>query len=261
MNTEKVSTTLMDRRQRGIAAKEALEAERARVRCRHWLRRCGLWLTSVLVVTGLAFGLVCTLALWASEVEAATQGEALLEALERGSGPSKGSPDAPVTIVEFSDFQCGYCRKFWQETLPRIEEKYIRTGKVRFVYRHLAILGAASVQAAIAAECAHEQGRFWPYHDKLFASAGPLAFTARNLKRYAEELRLDMAKFNTCLDTEQPREKVERETMVGRAIGMTGTPGFLINRERLIGAYPYEAFEEIIEGILKEGPKGQRRTR
>jgi len=197
-------------------------------------------------------GLACLLALGPSGAEAATEGEALLEALERGPGPSKGSPDAPVAIVEFSDFQCGYCRKFWQETLPRIEEKYIRTGKVRFVYRHLAILGAASVQAAMAAECAHEQGKFWPYHDKLFAGAGLLAFTAGNLKRYAEELRLAPARFNACLDTEQPREKVERETMVGRAIGMTGTPGFLINRGRLIGAQPFEAFEEIIEGLLKE---------
>ncbi len=261
MNTEKVSTTLMGSRQRGIAAKEACETERARARRRIRLRRDGFRLVPVLVITGLLIALVCMLVFWASEADAATQGEALLEALERGPGPSKGSPDAPVTIVEFSDFQCGYCRKFWQETLPRIEEKYIRTGKVRFVYRHLAILGAASVQAAIAAECAHEQGRFWPYHDKLFASAGPLAFSKGNLKRYAEELRLDTARFNTCVDTEQPREKIDRETMVGRAIGMTGTPGFLINRERRIGAYPYEAFEEIIEGILKEGPKGQRRTR
>ena len=202
---------------------------------------------------------VVILGLGTMDSNAATQGEALLEALERGPGPSKGSPDAPVTIVEFSDFQCGYCRKFWQDTLPRIEEKYIRTGKVRFVYRHLAILGPPSVQAAIAAECAHEQGKFWPYHDKLFANAGPFAFTTRKLKRYAEELRLDTRRFNTCLDTEQPRDKVERETTVGRAIGMTGTPGFLINRGRLIGAYPYEAFEEIIEGLLKEA--GQRQPR
>jgi len=129
------------------------------------------------------------------------------------------------------------------------------------VYRHLAILGAASVQAAVAAECAHEQGKFWPYHDKLFSSAGPLAFTAGNLKRYAEELRLDTRGFNACLDTEQPRDKVERETIVGRAIGMTGTPGFLINRGRLIGAYPYEAFEEIIEAKLKEARPGRRRDR
>lgn len=201
------------------------------------------------------------LALGFLAAEAAAQGEALLEALERGPGPSRGSPDAPVTIVEFSDFQCGYCRKFWQETLPKIEEKYIRTGKVRFVYRHLAILGPPSVQAAMAAECAHDQGKFWPYHDRLFASSRLFAFTTGNLKRYAEELKLDTAQFGSCLDTERPWEKVERETMVGRAIGMTGTPGFLINRGRLIGAYPYEAFEEIIEGILKEGLKGQRRDR
>jgi protein-disulfide isomerase len=203
-------------------------------------------------------GLVCALGLWSLEAQAAAQADALLEALERGPGPNKGNPDAPVTIVEFSDFQCGYCRKFWQETLPKIEERYIRTGKVRFVYRHLAILGSASVQAAVAAECAHEQGEFWSYHDKLFASAGPPAFTAGNLKRYAEELRLNTDRFNACFDTEQPRDKVERETNVGRAIGMTGTPGFLINRRRLIGAYPYEVFGEIIEKALEEAKAGRR---
>ena len=178
--------------------------------------------------------------------------KALLEALERGPGLSKGSPDAPVTIVEFSDFQCGFCRKFWKDTLPRIEEKYIRSGTVRFVYRHLAILGPPSVQAAIAAECAHEQGRFWPYHDRLFSSAGLFAFTTGNLKRYAEELRLDASRFNSCLDTERPREKVEQETVIGRMIGMNGTPGFLINGGRLVGAQPYEVFEEIIEDMLKD---------
>ncbi len=206
-------------------------------------------------------GVLCTLSIWAGRGEAATQGDALLEALERGPGPTKGSPEAPVTLVEFSDFQCSYCRKFWRDTLPRIEEKYIRTGKLRFVYRHLAILGAASVQASIAAECAHEQGQFWPYHDRLFSTGGLFAFSAGNLKRYAEELRLDTRRFNTCLESEQPRERVERETMVGRTIGMTGTPGFLINGGRMIGAQPYEVFEEIIEGMLKEEPQGQRRTR
>jgi protein-disulfide isomerase len=97
----------------------------------------------------------------------------------------------------------------------------LRTGSVRFVYRHLAILGPPSVQAAIAAECAHEQGKFWPYHDRLFASAGLFAFSESNLKRYAEELELDRGRFGACLDAERPREKVERETEVGRAIGMT----------------------------------------
>ncbi len=201
------------------------------------------------------------LALGAAHAEAAGQTDALLEALERAPGPSRGRPEAPVTVVEFSDFQCGFCRKFWKETLPRIDEKYIRTGKVRFVYRHLAILGPPSVRAAIASECAHEQRKFWPYHDRLFASASPFAFSAGNLKRYAEELGLDTASFGACLDAERPRGKVERETLVGRAIGMTGTPGFLINGERTIGAQPYEVFEEIIEGILKESRQGQGRAR
>src|SRR5574341_831040 len=200
-------------------------------------------------------------ALGAVDSKAATEAEALLEALERGPGPSRGSPNAPVTIVEFSDFQCSFCRKFWRETLPRIQEKYIQTGKVRFVYRHLAILGPPSVQAAIAAECAHEQGKFWPYHDRLFTNAGPFAFTARNLKRYAAEERLEPANFGSCLNGERLREKVEQETTIGRMIGMTATPGFLINRGRLIGAQPYEVFEEIIEGLLKEAGQRQFRKR
>ena len=215
------------------------------------MRKAGNSPRSVGTITG-AVGLLCVLILGPSGAQAATQAEVLLEALEGGPGPSKGSPDAPVSIVEFSDFQCGFCRKFWKDTLPRIEEKYIRSGTVRFVYRHLAILGPPSVQAAIAAECAHEQGRFWPYHDRLFSSAGLFAFTTGNLKRYAEELRLNASQFNSCLDTERPREKVEQETVIGRMIGMTGTPGFLINGGRLVGAQPYEVFEEIIEDMLKD---------
>lgn len=213
----------------------------------------------MVVTTVGVVGLIWLLALAVPGSQAATQGEALLEALERGPGPTKGSPDAPATIVEFSDFQCTYCRKFWKETLPRIEDKYIRSGKVRFVYRHLAILGPPSVQAAIASECAHEQERFWPYHDRLFSNAGLFAFTVGNLKRYAEELRLDASRFNACLDAERPRKKVEQETIIGRMIGMNGTPGFLINGGRLIGAQPFEVFEEIIEDMLKD--VGQRRKR
>lgn len=213
---------------------------------------------AVWTVVGL-IGLVCVLSLWPSGAQAATQAEALLEALERGPGPSKGSPDAPVTIVEFSDFQCTYCRKFWRETLPLIDERYIRTGKVRFVYRHLAILGPPSVQAAMAAECAHEQGKFWPYHDRLFGSTGLFAFSTGNLKRYAEELRLEASGFNACLDAERPREKVEQETIIGRMIGMTGTPGFLINGGRLVGAQPFQVFEQIIEAMLKEGARSRQR--
>jgi len=205
-----------------------------------------------------AIGWMVLLAPSPADAGAASPAGALLEALERGPGPAKGNPDAPVTIVEFSDFQCTYCRKFWRETLPRIEEKYIRPGKVRFVYRHLAVLGPPSVQAAIAADCAHDQGKFWPYHDRIFSAAGLFSLTAGNLKRYAEEQRLDAAKFGACLDSEQQRENVERETIIGRTIGMSGTPSFLINGGRLIGAQPYEVFDQIIETMLKEARQDQR---
>ena len=178
--------------------------------------------------------------------------EVVVEALERGPGPTKGEAKAPLTIVEFSDFQCSFCRRFWRETLPKIEERYIQTRKVRFVYRHLAILGPMSVQAAEASECAHEQGKFWPYHDRLFDRAGPFAFTATRLKGYARDLGLDGEPFGRCLDSRKHRKKVEDETMVGQLLGAAGTPTFLINGKLLIGAHPSEVFARAIEAELRE---------
>ena len=184
--------------------------------------------------------------------EAPITREALVAALENGPGAMRGRPDAPVTIVEFSDFQCSFCRKFWRETLPQLDERYIRSGKVRFVYRHLAILGPPSVQAANAAECAGEQGKFWPYHDLLFERVGPLAFTESRLKGYAGELRLDGKPFGTCVDEGRYRKRIEQETLIGRMLGMTGTPSFLINGRLLIGAQPFETFVRVIEELLAE---------
>ena len=98
-----------------------------------------------------------------------------------GAAPTLGSPSAPVTIIEFSDFQCSFCKRFWVETLPRLKEAYLDTGKARFIYRHFAILGKHSEQAALAAACAQEQGKFWEYHDQLFRNQGGLAFTEAKL--------------------------------------------------------------------------------
>ena len=167
-------------------------------------------------------------------------------------GPSKGSEKAPVTIIEFSDFQCSFCWKFWKETLPRLEEEYIKTGKVRFVYRHLAILGPPSVATAQAADCAGEQGKFWDYHDTLFASKGFFSFADRRLKQYARELGLDGAAFDQCLDSGKYAKKVEGETGIGRLLGANGTPTFFINGLRLVGAHPFETFRAIIDEELKK---------
>jgi protein-disulfide isomerase len=176
--------------------------------------------------------------------------EELVATAERAPGPGKGPADAPVVLVEFSDFQCIYCRKFWQETLPRIEERYIRSGKVRFVYRHLAILGEASVLAARAAACAHDQGKFWEYHDALFRNSSPLAYTAVRLKQYAGESGLDAHTFSGCLDSGKHADRVEGETILGRTLGANGTPAFLVNGQLLIGAYPFEVFQQGLDAAL-----------
>ncbi|MFI5340407.1 MAG: DsbA family protein [Candidatus Methylomirabilales bacterium] len=207
--------------------------------------------TLVLVSAGVSvkFGI-------AAEGQSSVSREDLIAAVERGPGPTKGAADAPVVMVEFSDFQCGYCRLFWRETLPKIEDQYIRAGKVRFVYRHMAIQGEASVLAAQAASCAHDQGKFWQYHDTLFSQGSPLAFTSARLKRYAAELRLDEKTFTACLDSGKHAERVEAETILGHALGANGTPAFLLNGRLAIGAYPFGAFQRGLNTLLTATPQG-----
>jgi protein-disulfide isomerase len=165
-------------------------------------------------------------------------------------------------VVAFSDFQCGYCSQFWRETFPQIEERYIQTGKVRLVHRHLAILGAASVQAAQAASCADDQGKFWEYHASLFKNRSPVAFTSARLKQYAGNLGLDEKAFSTCLDSKKYAQRVEAETILGRALGATGIPTFLLNGQLLIGAYPFAVFQQNLDALLASAshkrPQGTR---
>lgn len=182
--------------------------------------------------------------------------EALLMVVERGPGPVKGRPDAPVIVVEFSDFRCSYCRKFWSETLPRIEAEYIATGKVRFVYRHLVALGPPSARAAEAAECAGEQGRFWAYHDVLFERAASAFFTDGPLTEYAKELGFDLSAFDACLTSGRHRERILSESTIARSLGAAGTPTFLINGRLLIGAHPFETFKYVLDVMLAQGGAG-----
>lgn len=208
-----------------------------------------------LAVVGVVAVLVWANHGWAGEQKEAWTRADLVAALEQGPGPSKGSPDASVVMVYFTDFQCGYCRKFVKDTLPKIEDQYVRTDKVRLVFRHLAILGEASTQAARAASCAFDQGKFWEYHDVLFANMAPLAFSAARLKRYAGDLRLDEKAFAACLDNKAQAQRVEHETLIGRALGATGTPAFLINGQLLLGAYPFEVFRQALDGMLASTPR------
>ena len=169
-----------------------------------------------------------------------------------GKGPTLGSMNAPVTIVEFSDFQCSFCRKFWADTLPKLKDTYIKQDKVRFIYRHFAILGKFSEHAAMAAECAGEQGKFWEYHNKLFANQGGLAFTEPKLNQYAQELKVNVRTFGQCLDSGRYRQKVEGETAVAASLGARGTPTFFVNGRLMVGAQPFEAFQSIVEEELRK---------
>jgi len=175
--------------------------------------------------------------------------QAIMLAVIDGSRHFLGDPNAPVTLVEFADFNCGYCGKWTQETLPLIEEKYIETGKVRMAYVHYPILGADSMAAAEGAECAAEQNSFWDYHNLLYAKQG-MGFTPANLTQTAGELGLDTAQFEECLTNFPDRASLESDIRLSQVMGVRGTPAFLVNGIPLAGAYPYEDFERIIEGAL-----------
>ena len=203
---------------------------------------CRSWIIFLLVA------LVCAL----TGQVGASQSPTLKDVLASlGKGPALGSPSAPVTIVEFSDFRCSFCKKFWADTLPKLKKSYFDRGTVQFVFRHFAILGKQSEQAALASECAAEQGKFWQYHDKLFANQAALGFTESKLKGYAGELRLQQAKFNACLTTGKYRSKVEQETVTAAYLGGRGTPMFLVNEWLLVGAQPFETFQKVIGQALE----------
>ena len=166
----------------------------------------------------------------------------------------KGDPDAPVTIVEFGDFQCPYCGQFSAETEPLVDEQYVQSGKVRFGYYNFAFLGAESNWAAEAAECASDQDKFWEYHDKLYSSQSGEnqgAFTKDNLKKFAEELGLDIESFNECLDSGKYTSLIQADTQAASALGVGSTPTFLINGQAVVGAQPFEIFQQTIDALLK----------
>lgn len=175
-----------------------------------------------------------------------------------------GDPNAPIKIEEFSDYQCPYCARFYEETEGQIADTYVADGAVYFVYRSFGkFIGPESQAAAEAAYCAGEQNKYWEYHDILFANQTGEnigAFTDRRLQAFAEALSLDMNAFNTCFDSGKHADRVEQDYLDGSAAGVTGTPAFVITytangeeKQRFIaGAYPFSEFQTQIEAALAE---------
>ncbi|NCO11623.1 DsbA family protein [Candidatus Pacearchaeota archaeon] len=180
--------------------------------------------------------------------------------------PVLGNKNAPVEIIEFSDYQCPFCRKFWTETLPLIKSEYIDTGKVKFVYRDFPLdsIHPAATPAAEAANCVREQGgdeAYYEMHDKIFQEGnildggdpitgpvrGTAQFGATELKQWAQDIGYDIG---SCLDSGKYKSEVQKDLADAQAAGGQGTPYFVINGKPLSGAQPFAAFKQVIDAEL-----------
>jgi protein-disulfide isomerase len=169
-------------------------------------------------------------------------------AVSSEGAPIRGAKEAPVTLVEFSDFHCPFCNRA-QATLKQVLERY--PGKVRLVYRDFPLdaLHPQARPAAEAARCANDQGKFWDYHDVLYANT-PRG-TPADLRRYAEQVKLDVPKFEQCVSSGVHKAAVQRDIEEGKRLGVTGTPAFFVNGRQMDGAQPLDAFVRVIEEELR----------
>ena len=198
----------------------------------------------------------------ANQPQSQTQSSSGIIAVSIDDDPVKGDLNAPIIMIEFSDYQCPFCEKFFSTTLPLIEKNYIETGKVKFVYRDFPIpnIHPNAVPAALASECADDQGKFWEYHNKLFENQRQwesldVQNGMRTFEQFAEELDLDSDTFNTCLESGKYLDEVQKDLNDGLSYGVTGTPGFIIGNEKIgytkmSGAQPYSTFQQLFDRLL-----------
>lgn len=183
-----------------------------------------------------------------------------------GQSPSLGKQDAPVTVIEFTDYQCPFCQRHSASTLPDIKKHYIDTGKVRYVLRDFPLdsIHPHARKAAEAAHCAGEQGKYWEMHDLLFKNQS--ALMVENLKGFARDLGLNADAFNACLDEGKYAQAVSEHLAAGSGAGVAGTPTFFIGRPStdgtveaapLRGAQPITAFRQAIDKLLDGKKDGQ----
>jgi protein-disulfide isomerase len=212
------------------------------------MRRPSTWLKSVVFMCGL---------LWSHQLWAAN---------EIGTDDrARGQANAPVTLIEYSDFTCGYCLKFFKETWPRIQARYVDTGKVRFLYRDYPRADQGpGFDAATAARCAGAQGKYWSMHDRLFAEGGRLSKDV--YLSHATAIGLDHTAFEQCVKGGLYTKSIFEDRQEANRWGFHGTPGFILvltnseptDREPAVaipGAFPFEMFAEEIDRLLKKVPQ------
>lgn len=177
-----------------------------------------------------------------------------------GHLPAMGKNDAKITIVEFSDLQCLFCRRFWSDTLPQLKKEYIDKGLVKLVYRHYplpATLHPAARDLSEASECANDQGKFWEFHDESFKQQaakgeGTIAITTEDITSYASTIGLDIATFNDCFSNKKNTKKIDTDMADGQKVNVSSTPTFFINGQIVVGALPFASFKTILDQQLKK---------
>ncbi len=184
------------------------------------------------------------------------------QSLIQSGSPLQGNPGAPITIVEFGDFQCKFCDRFAKETEPKINATYIQTGKANMIFKNFVTHGPDSNTAAMAAQCANDQGKFWNFYQILYKNQGDENSGWANtngVKKFASQISgLNVQKFNSCLDSSKYKSIVDKDNTLALSSGFQGTPSFVIekkdgsSRETLLGAYPFPSFQAIIDKKLNE---------
>jgi protein-disulfide isomerase len=171
--------------------------------------------------------------------------------------PYKGSPEAPLQLVEYSDFLCGHCGDF-ADTLEALSPDYIETGELQVIFRNYAFLAPESLEAAQAVECALDQGadEFWLYHDLLFANRGTgvSAYSKSRLKAYARDIGLDTKAFNECLDSDAKLEEIQADKAEGESQGVEATPTWFINDQMIRGGMSESELRQVFDGLLSQVP-------
>jgi protein-disulfide isomerase len=180
--------------------------------------------------------------------------------LIQSGSPILGNSSAPITIIEFGDFQCEFCDRFARETEPKINATYIQTGKVNMIFKNFVTHGPDSLTAAMAAQCAKDQGKFWNFYELLYQNQGEENSgwaNANNLKNLATRIHgLNAQIFNSCMDSAKYKSFVDKDNALAISSGFQGTPTFIIEKsdgskaETLLGAYPFPSFQAIIDKKL-----------
>lgn len=203
------------------------------------------------VVIGIISGYVVTVAAWQQEPSGVTASMML-----KDGSPVAGDSDAPITVLEWGDYQCTFCFRFHESGMRQLEDEYINTGRIKFVFKDFPLNGPASVLAAEASYCADDQGLYWEYHDELYGNwAGERTgwITAQSLEGFAQSVGLDIDEFGKCMDEEIHRQRVLDLESFGRQIGVDATPSFFVfDDEQVIkirGNQPIEAFRQAIDEL------------